>query len=53
VDPHLIEGPDASGVLVGVPPMIEVEQQKMVIGKWGEGNKMALHKVADTKVHHK
>jgi hypothetical protein len=53
VDPCFIEVPDAFRVLVGVPPMNEGEQQDMTIGKWGEGNKMDLHRVVDTKVHHK
>jgi hypothetical protein len=48
-----MEGLDASRVLVGVPLMTEGEQQDNNVGKWVEGNKMAFHRVSDTKVHHK
>jgi hypothetical protein len=52
VDPHLIEGPDVSWVPVGVPPTVEGEQQKMNVGEGAEGNKMYLHMVEDTYLHH-
>jgi hypothetical protein len=53
VDPYLVERPDASWVPVGVHPMVEGEQQDMIVGEWEEGNKMSLHMVVDIDVHHK
>jgi hypothetical protein len=52
VDPHLIKGPDASWVSVGVPLMVEGEQHGMIVGEVEEGNRMSLHMVEDIDFHH-
>jgi hypothetical protein len=53
VDPYLIERLDSSGVSVGVPPTMEGEQQDMIVGEWGEGNKTYPHMVEDINLYHR
>jgi hypothetical protein len=53
VNLNLVERPNALWVSMKGHPLVEGDQQYMVVGKWEEGNKMALYRVADIEVHHK
>jgi hypothetical protein len=53
VNPYLVERSDASWVSVRVHPLVDGEQQDMIVYEWEEGNKTFLHMVLDIDVHHK